>query len=176
LEVGCSPSAAIHSLGKAHFRVGIDPLADEWTSLYENSTCHVQGMGEHLPLKDESFDIVLCINVLDHVQNPSATLKEIRRCLRKGGTLVLWLQTFSSFGVIRRALGLIDAPHPHHFSGVDVAFMLHEIGYSVDYHRCGRVSFGSTISVIKEGLIISGLKSLFANLLLGLHESSYICS
>lgn len=129
-----------------------------------------------MPFKDESFDVVLCINVLDHVQIPLFTLKEIRRCLRKGGTLVLWLQTFSTFGVIRRVLGLIDAPHPHHFSDGDVSFMIQGMGLGVDYHKCRRVSLGSTISLIKEGLVVSGMKSLLTNLLLGLHESSYTCS
>jgi len=133
-------------------------------------------MGEYLPFRDESFDAALCINVLDHVQNPSAALKEIQRCLKKGGTLVLWLQTFSTFRIIRRVLSLIDAPHPHHFSDSDISFMLQEIGYGVDYHRCRRASVKSAISVILGGLIISGLKSLFASLLLGLHESSHMCS
>jgi len=70
LEVGCSPLATIHSIKEAHFKVGIDPLAAEWASFYEKSTNHIQGMGEYLPFKDECFDAVLCINVLDHVQAP----------------------------------------------------------------------------------------------------------
>jgi len=176
LEVGCSPAVAIHSLGQAHLRVGIDPLASEWGHYYRNSTNHIQGMGEYLPFKDETFEVVLCINVLDHVQNPSTVLKEIQRCLKKGGTLVLWLQTFSTLRIIRKVLNLIDAPHPHHFSDSDVSFMLQEIGYSVDHHHYKRASFNSAISVIKGKLIISGLKSLLANLFLGLCESSYMCS
>ena len=176
LEVGCSPAATIHRLRQAHLRVGIDPLASEWGRFYRDSTNHIQGMGEYLPFEDETFDVVLCINVLDHVQNPSAALKEIQRVLKKGDVLVLWLQTFSTFRIIRKVLNLIDAPHPHHFSDSDISFMLQEIGYGVDYHRCRRASVKSAISVIKRGLIISGLKSLFANLLLGLHESSHMCS
>ena len=176
LEVGCSPTAVIHSLKSARFRVGIDPLAGKWARFYANSTDHIQGMGEYLPFKDKSFDIILCINVLDHVQMPSVALKEIRRCLKKGGTLVLWLQTFSTSKIIRSVLNLIDAPHPHHFRDSDISFMLMEIGYGIDYHQCRRASFNSAISVIKEGLTISGLKSLFANLFLGLHESSYKCA
>lgn len=176
LEVGCGPAAAIHSLRQARLRVGIDPLASELRHFYRNSTNQIQGIGEYLPFKDETFDVVLCINVLDHVQNPFAVLKEMQRCLKRGGTLVLWLQTFYTLRTIRKALSLVDAPHPHHFSDSDVFFMLQEIGYCIDYHRCKRVGLNSPISVIKGKLIISGLKSLLAILFLGLHVSSYMCS
>ena len=176
LEVGCSPLAIIQGIKEAHFKVGIDPLAGEWACFYEKSTSHIQGMGEYLPFKDECFDAVLCINVLDHVQSPSETLKEIQRCLKKGGTLLLWLQTFSTLRIIRRGLSLIDPPHPHHFSNGEISSVLQQLGINVDYHQCKKASGNSAISVIKAGLIISGLKSLFANLLLGLHESSYMCS
>jgi hypothetical protein len=50
------------------------------------------------------------------------------------------------------------------------------MGYDINYHQCRRANIHSAISVIKEGLFLSGLKSLFANLLLGLNESSFICS
>ena len=177
LEVGCSPAAEIHYLEDAHFRVGIDPLTCEWKHLYRNGTNHIQGMGEYLPLKNETLDIVLCLNVLDHVQSPILTLKEIKRVLKEGGVLVLWLQTYTSSKIIRRGLlNLIDRPHPHHFTDDDVLFMLQKLGYSIDHHQSTRGSLKSAISVIKKGLITSELKYLAAMLFLGLSESSFICS
>ena len=104
LEVGCSPAAEIYYLEEAHLRVGIDPLAFEWKHLYRTGTNHIQGMGEYLPFKDITFDIVLCLNVLDHVQSPIHTLKEIKRVLKEGGVLALWLQTYASSKIIRRGV------------------------------------------------------------------------
>ena len=177
LEVGCSPAAEIHHLEEVHFRVGIDPLACEWKHLYRNGTNHIQGMGEYLPFKDETFDIVLCLNVLDHVQSPILTLKEIKRVLKEESVLILWLQTYTTLKIIRGGLlNQIDRPHPYHFTDSEVSFMLQKIGYSVDYHSTRRGSLKSAISVIKRGLITSGLKSLSAKLFLGLSESSFLCS
>ena len=177
LEVGCSPAAEIHYLEEAHFRVGIDPLTCEWKHLYRNGANNIQGMGEYLPFKDETFDIVLCLNVLDHVQSPILTLKEIKRVLKEESVLVLWLQTYTSSKIIRRGLlNLIDRPHPHHFTDGEVSFMLQKIGYSINHHSTRRGSQKSAISVVKSGRIASGLKSLAATLFLGLSESSFICS
>lgn len=44
---------------------------------------------DDLPLEDESFDAVLCTEVLEHVPRPWAALAELHRVLRPGGAL--WL-------------------------------------------------------------------------------------
>jgi len=41
-------------------------------------------------LEVASFDTVLCLNTLDHVENPLAVLKECHRLIRPSGKLLLW--------------------------------------------------------------------------------------
>jgi len=50
----------------------------------------VCGAGEHLPLPDASFDLVLSHEVLEHVQNDAETIREIVRVLKPGGRLALF--------------------------------------------------------------------------------------
>lgn len=45
--------------------------------------------GTTMPLADGSFDAALCIEVLEHAQDPQQLLAEIHRVLRPGGTLLL---------------------------------------------------------------------------------------
>tara|TARA_Y100000588_G_scaffold387878_1_gene486755 strand:+ start:398 stop:1183 length:786 start_codon:yes stop_codon:yes gene_type:complete len=47
----------------------------------------VIGLGEHLPFRDESFDAVFSLNVLEHVKDPFACAKEIARVLKPSGKL-----------------------------------------------------------------------------------------
>jgi SAM-dependent methyltransferase len=176
LEVGCSPLAIIHGINNARLKLGIEPLADEWSGCYEKSTSHVQGIGEFLPINADSVDVVLCVNVLDHVKAPSQVLIEIWRCLKKGSTLLLWLQTFSAAKQVRKLIGRVDTPHPHHFSDDEVFSCLKESGYGIAYHKCRRASTHSAISLFKSGMFVSGMKSLFANIFLRLHESSFVCT
>ncbi|MFA6303586.1 MAG: class I SAM-dependent methyltransferase [Legionella sp.] len=45
--------------------------------------------GAIMPLQDNSYDHVLCIEVLEHALDPELLLSEIARVLRQGGTLLL---------------------------------------------------------------------------------------
>src|SRR5947209_16436435 len=48
----------------------------------------VIGVGEYLPFKNDTFDAVLSIAVLEHVRNPFRCAAEIKRVLKPGGTLL----------------------------------------------------------------------------------------
>ncbi len=45
----------------------------------------VNAAGEHLPFADAAFDTVVCMDVLEHVQQPEKLLAEISRVLAPGG-------------------------------------------------------------------------------------------
>ena len=60
----------------------------------------VIGMGENLPFKNNSFDAVLSLNVLEHVKDPFACAKEISRVLKPGGKLycvAAFMQPFHAY-------------------------------------------------------------------------------
>ena len=43
----------------------------------------------NIPVADNSFDAILCIEVIEHLPYPHKALKELRRILRPGGKLIL---------------------------------------------------------------------------------------
>ncbi len=45
--------------------------------------------GEQIPLPDARFDLVTCLDVLEHVQQPDALLAELARVLRSDGRLLI---------------------------------------------------------------------------------------
>lgn len=57
----------------------------------------VQGVGESLPYKNNSFDLVTSFQVLEHTQNPEKVLKESVRVLKKGGYLYFVIPNYNSF-------------------------------------------------------------------------------
>lgn len=63
------------------------------------------------PFTDEEFDHIEADHSLEHTNDPFATMREIHRVLKKGGTLVIRVPHFS------RAMA-----HPDHKRGFDVSF------------------------------------------------------
>ncbi|HEY3856099.1 MAG TPA: class I SAM-dependent methyltransferase [Verrucomicrobiae bacterium] len=51
----------------------------------------IEFVTDTVSLSDDSADIVLCHHALEHVLNPPETLKEIRRLLKPGGKLLLYV-------------------------------------------------------------------------------------
>jgi ubiquinone/menaquinone biosynthesis C-methylase UbiE len=49
----------------------------------------IQANLEALPLEDGAFDLVLCTQVLEHLLDPDAGLRELARVLAPGGTLIV---------------------------------------------------------------------------------------
>ncbi|MBW2981156.1 class I SAM-dependent methyltransferase [Candidatus Woesearchaeota archaeon] len=50
----------------------------------------------HFPFKGESFDLVICFSLIEHVKNPRPMLNEIFRVLKDKGTLILTFPPFWS--------------------------------------------------------------------------------
>ncbi|MGH7823520.1 MAG: class I SAM-dependent methyltransferase [Candidatus Binatia bacterium] len=51
--------------------------------------CVPGDMEERLPFPDGDFDVVLCVEGIEHVKNRHRLLEELRRVLRRGGRLIL---------------------------------------------------------------------------------------
>lgn len=177
LELGGGPS--ISSLVKRLLRkvrckiISIDPLIMPEKYGYSTYSPHrVCGIGEFLPFKDASFDIVLCLNVLDHVITPVEVLKEIKMVLAQGGSLFLWVHSYKIPKPVRQLLNHFDAPHPHHFSHLDLIQMFGREGYEVIFQRLIRPKV-NILTLIKTSSLSSTIKYLIAIYLFNIHESSF---
>lgn len=89
LEVGSGAHGLIFFFGGER-NVGVDPLAHAYSSLFpawQRKVATVSAFGELLPFADNSFDIVLCDNVVDHAESPARIVSEILRVLAPSGLL-----------------------------------------------------------------------------------------
>ena len=89
LDVGCRFGALTRAYldGNEVVGVDVDRLAlDEAAAL--GIETHWADVEQGLPFEDESFDVVVAGELLEHVREPAALVAEVRRVLRPGGTFV----------------------------------------------------------------------------------------
>jgi SAM-dependent methyltransferase len=89
LDVGCRSGALTRAYLHGNVVVGIDvdQLAlDEAARL--GIETHWVDAEEGLPFEDETFDVVVAGELLEHVRDPAALVADARRVLRPGGTFV----------------------------------------------------------------------------------------
>ena len=82
LDVGCGEMPYL-TLFEPHVRevVGMDT--------WDNPRATLEGVIESIPADDASFDVVLCAQVLEHVDDPAQGIRELARVTRPGGRVLL---------------------------------------------------------------------------------------
>ena len=95
LDVGCGTGANLKMLARFGHAEGVD------VSQQAVSFCHERGLEsvklgalEELPYDDESFDLVTALDVIEHLDDDVAGLSEIRRVLRPGGFVLIFVPAF----------------------------------------------------------------------------------
>ncbi len=177
LEVGCAPLSRIHYVHEASSRVGLDPLVVDMKNFFPHGTSPVQGVGEHLPFADQTFEVVLCINTLDHVFEPVLLLKEMHRVIRNGGALLLLSNTFRVARPLRSVLDFADRSHPYHFEESELFELIETVGFTISHSASNRVRTGSFLRPLPvTSLPESLVKYLVAATVMGLHRSYYVCT
>lgn len=88
LDLGAGRGAVRHMNFRGQVRrvVGLDPDPRVVDNPFLDEG--VQGLGDHIPFPDEGFDLVICDNVLEHVEEPAQVLREVARVLRPGGRFI----------------------------------------------------------------------------------------
>lgn len=94
LDVGCASGYMVSQIqksfpGKKYYGVDIYDKAIKFAKQRYPSIRFKVGSADKLPFKEGEFDLITCYETIEHVENPGSSLKEMRRVLKKRGTLIL---------------------------------------------------------------------------------------
>lgn len=88
LDLGCGRTGGIERFwDKAAMAVGIDPDLESLSARRRGMPV-LQGFGDHLPFPDATFDIVVSVWVIEHLEAPERVFAEVARVTRPGGHFV----------------------------------------------------------------------------------------
>lgn len=86
---------------------------------------------EPLPFDDNHFDLVTCIETLEHIRDVQLELSEIRRVLRPGGRLALTTPAASRLRFLIRGVESPFSPHVRAFTRRSMRSTLEAMGFHV---------------------------------------------
>jgi len=108
LEIGCGPFTQTSMITQRHTAKSItllDPLLEQYKQhphcLYNKlspAPTLIAKRGEDLDLVGQ-FDTIICINVLEHVQDAMKVLANIKRALKSGGIIIMGETTYDGLNV-----------------------------------------------------------------------------
>ncbi len=89
MDLGCGRGGVVELFWRdVKLAAGLDPDVPSLAEHRAHGMPVVIGRGEQLPFAGESFDLIVCIWVLEHLRRPHDVLNEVRRVLRPGGHFV----------------------------------------------------------------------------------------
>jgi ubiquinone/menaquinone biosynthesis C-methylase UbiE len=148
IEVGCGDGSFTRNL--ANFSSAVTAIDISEVQIEENAASMPairflqHDVAEPFPFADESFEVVWCSEVLEHLFNPLFAMQEMHRILKPGGKLLV---TVPYHGVFKNMLITLfrwdehfspSNPHIRFYTKSTLEGMTREAGFSsIDTRTCG---------------------------------------
>lgn len=160
LDVGCGTGANLLMLAKYGDAEGVDISDDALMFCRERGLQNVKkGAAEELPYADNSFDLVTALDVVEHLDDDVAGLREMRRVLRPGGRALLFVPTFMFLW------GLQDdvSNHRRRYRLPELKRVLDEAGFEVERATYANITFFAPILFVRKLMRLTGIKTASEN-------------
>ncbi len=145
LEIGCAAGMTGKELKKRRgvFVAGVEAEAEAARLARKVLDDVVEGSIEDLdlPYDENSFDCILFADVLEHLVDPLAVLKKIRKFLKPSGTVVASIPNVQYLGLIHHLTegnwtyekeGILDETHLRFFTFKEMEKLFSKAGFAID--------------------------------------------
>lgn len=154
LDVGCGTGGNLEMLSKFGTAEGVDVSDDALEFCRAKGFTASKGLAERLPFADASFDIATALDVVEHLDDDVAGLREMNRVLKAGGkTLVfvpahLWLW------------GVQDdvSNHRIRYTKKQIAERLQTAGFEIERATYANITFFAPILAGRTLMKLTGIR------------------
>ena len=156
LDVGCGTGANLLMLSRFGDAEGVDVSEDALAFCRERGLANVKlGAAEELPYDDGTFDLVTALDVVEHLDDDLAGLREMRRVLRPGGRVLLFVPTFMFLW------GLQDdvSNHRRRYRMPELQRVLERAGFEVERTTYANITFFMPILAMRKLMRLTGIKA-----------------
>jgi len=136
LDIGCGSSRILRSLNHV---VGLDILMNKVRYMRKYGKPLVNGSIFALPFQTNSFDCVICSQVIEHIRISMVPFQEMSRVLKPGGRLILGTPDYRTimWRIIEPLYGFFipggyEDEHITHYHREGMVHLLDTLGFSVE--------------------------------------------
>lgn len=137
LDVGCSFGGFVDAASRAGYRArGLDLSEFAVSEGIRRGRSLFHATLDRAPFAEASFDVITLVEVLEHLPDPQASLRQLRRLLRPGGLLVL--QTANFLGMQAKRGG---ASYHYYLPGHLFYYSTRNLSQLLEQHGFGDIRF-----------------------------------
>src|SRR5215210_1041354 len=156
LDVGCGTGANLVMLGEFGEAHGIDISQDALSFCRERGLNNVRhGAAEELPYDDETFDLVTALDVVEHLDDDAAGLKEFRRVLKEDGRILLFVPAFMFLWGVQDDV----SHHRRRYTLPELLKVVREAGFEVERATYANITFFLPILLVRKFMQLTGLRT-----------------
>lgn len=154
LDVGCGTGANIEMLAKFGEAEGVDVSDDALEFCKQKGLKAHKGLAESLPFADESFDVVTALDVIEHLDDDIAGLKEMRRVLKTGGKTLIFVPAFMWLWGVQDDV----SNHRIRYTKRQIVERLRKAGFEIERATYANISFFAPILAGRTLMKLTGIK------------------
>ena len=160
LDVGCGTGANLQMLSQFGSAEGVDVSIEALDFCRARGLAKVkQGAAESLPFEDASFDLVTGLDVVEHLDDDIAGLREMRRVLRPDGRAVLFVPAFMFLWGVQDDI----SHHRRRYTLPELKQKLRDAGLAVERASYANLTFFAPILLGRVLMRLTGLRPASEN-------------
>ena len=160
LDIGCGTGGNLELLSRFGRAEGVDISSEALDFCRARGLKNVrQGAAETLPFANESFDLVTGLDVVEHLDDDVAGLREMRRVLRPGGHLLLFVPAFMFLWGVQDDV----SHHRRRYTLPELKKKLAQAGLGIERASYANISFFAPILLGRVFMNVSGLRPASEN-------------
>jgi SAM-dependent methyltransferase len=154
LDVGCGTGANIQMLSQYGEAEGVDVSDDALEFCRQKGLKAQKGLAEALPFADETFELTTALDVVEHLDDDIAGLKEMFRVTKSGGYSLIFVPAFMWLWGVQDDI----SNHRIRYTKQQIVERLEQAGYEVERATYANWTFFPPILAGRTIMKLTGIK------------------
>ena len=154
LDVGCGTGANLEMLSQFGKAEGVDVSDDALEFCRRKGLTVQKGLAETLPYEDGTFDITTALDVVEHLDDDVAGLKEMYRVTKRGGYSLIFVPAFMWLWGVQDDI----SNHRIRYTKAQIVERLRKAGFTIERATYANWTFFAPILAGRTLMRLTGIK------------------